>query len=116
MKKDEADYRQSKSRFFDMELKDDEIVIRPLKSVSEFMEEARLLHHCVFSNRYFAKNGSLILHALIEGVPVETIEVDLSSLEVVQSRAKYNGTSTYHERIVRLMQDNMDEVYKRITA
>ncbi len=113
---DEADYQAAKSRFFDIAIADGEIIIKPLRSVREFMDEAAKMHHCCFSNRYYAKEQSLILHAIIGGEIIETIEVDLQSLQVVQSRAKYNGTSEYHERIVNLMKANMAEVAKRLAA
>jgi len=113
---DEAGYQTTKSRFFDICIKDGEILIQPLRSVREFMDEAAKLHHCCFSNRYFAKPQSLILHAVVNGEPVETIEIDLKSLAVVQCRAKYNGISAYHDRIIRLMTAHIGEVAKRIAA
>jgi uncharacterized protein YbaR (Trm112 family) len=113
---DEANYQKAKSPFFDIEIHDGEITIRPLQSVKEFMDEAALHHHCCFSNRYFAKESSLILHAVVDGVSVETIEVSLSTLEIVQSRGHYNQRSEYHDRILSLMQANMGEVAKRLTA
>lgn len=113
---DEANYQAAKSRFFDIAIADGEIVIKPLQSVREFMDEAAKMHHCCFSNRYYAKEQSLILHAIIDGEPIETIEIDLNTLQIVQSRAKYNGMSEYHERIVNLMNANMAEVAKRLAA
>ncbi|MCD8394599.1 MAG: PcfJ domain-containing protein, partial [Bacteroidales bacterium] len=113
---DEANYQASKSRFFDIDITDGTIHISPLKSVQEFMDEAATLHHCCFSNRYFARENSLILHAVIDGKPVETIEIDLTSLAVVQCRAIYNGQSVFHDRIMALMASNMAEVARRLTA
>lgn len=113
-KEDEAAYQEAKKRFFDLEISDHEITIRPLKSVSEFIDEAATLHHCCFSNRYFEREQSLILHAVIGGLPIETIEIDLKSMKIVQCRAKFNGTSDYHDRIVNLMNANLHEVAKRI--
>jgi hypothetical protein len=52
----------------------------------------------------------------VNGVSVETIEVSLSSLEIVQSRGHYNQHSEYHDQIMQLMQSNMGEVAKRLTA
>lgn len=116
MQTDEANYQAAKSRFFDISIGDGEITIKPLQSVREFMDEAARMHHCCFSNRYYAKEQSLILHAIIDGEPVETIEIDLNTLQIVQSRAKYNGMSEYHERIINLMNANMAEVAKRLAA
>lgn len=113
---DEADYQTAKSRFFDIRIIDGDLTIRPLLSVREFMDEAAKLHHCCFSNRYFAKTQSLILHAVINSEPIETIEIDLKTLAIVQCRAKYNGLSEHHERIIKLMTAHIGEIAKRLTA
>ena len=44
------------------------------------------MHHCVFDNAYYLKENSLILSATIEGRRIETIELNLDTLKVVQSR------------------------------
>jgi uncharacterized protein YbaR (Trm112 family) len=113
---DEANYHKAKSKFFDINICNDEITIRPLQSVKEFIDESSLHHHCVFSNKYYSRDNSLILHAVVNGVSVETIEVSLSSLEIVQSRGHYNQRSEYHDQIMQLMKLNMGEVAKRLTA
>ena len=43
------------------------------------------MHHCVFTNEYYLKADSLILSATIDGKRIETIEVSLKRMEVVQS-------------------------------
>ena len=42
--------------------------------------------------------------------PMETVEVSLSRLQVVQSRGACNRNTEYHDRIVRLVNDNMSLV------
>ncbi len=114
--RDEADYQAAKSRFFDITITDGAITITPLRSVREFMDEGAALHHCCFTNKYYARENSLILHALIDGQPVETIEIDLTSLQVVQCRAAYNGISIHHDRIMALMTSHISEVARCLTA
>ena len=46
------------------------------------------MHHCVFTNEYYLKADSLILSATIDGKRIETIEVSLKRMEVVQSRGE----------------------------
>ena len=46
---------------------------------------------------------------------VETIEVNLKSFQIVQSRAVCNGTSEYHDCIIRLVEKNMSLI-KKLTA
>ncbi len=66
------------------------------------------MHHCV--ERYNDKSDSLILSARIADRRVETVEVSLSRLQVVQSRGACNRNTEYHDRIVRLVNDNMSLV------
>ena len=41
-------------------------------------------------------------------------DVNLKSFQIVQSRAVCNGTSEYHDRIIRLVEKNMSLIKKRI--
>lgn len=55
------------------------------------------MHHCVYSNGYYRKDDSLILSATIDGKRIETVEVSLSKLTVVQSRGSVtNAPTTTH--------------------
>ena len=74
------------------------------------------MHHCVFTNEYYRRDDSLILSASIDGQRLETVEVSLSRLEVAQSRGVCNKQTEYHDKIVRLVNDNMPLIQKRIAA
>lgn len=100
--------------FLGMEIKDRDIVIRPLENVAQFYAEGKAMHHCVFANEYYARPGCLILSARVGGERMETLEVSLNTFEIIQSRAVCNGTSEYHDRIIRMMKDNMWQIRKRI--
>lgn len=100
--------------FLGMEIKDSDLVIRPLESVTQFYAEGKAMHHCVFANEYYARPGCLILSARVRGERMETLEVSLDTFEIIQSRAVCNGTSEYHDRIIRLMKDNMWQIRERI--
>ena len=67
------------------------------------MDEGAELHHCLFSNEYYLKENSLILSATIEDKRIETIEVSLDTLQVIQSRGVCNQNSPYHDQIVSLV-------------
>lgn len=84
------------------------ITITPLQSVDEFMEEGRAMHHCVFANRYYAKDDALIMSARDEqGNRLETIEVNTDEFRIIQSRAVDNGTSDRHDDIIALVNSKM---------
>lgn len=103
-------YEKQKARFFDIEFVDENIVVKTLKTVEEFMKEGDELHHCVFTNEYYKKPDSLIMSARIDNKPIETIEVSLKSLKVVQSRGLHNNPSQYHDRIVNVVKKNITAI------
>jgi hypothetical protein len=103
-------YIERTKKFFDLEIKKGKISITVLKSVEEFQEEGKELHHCVNSNQYFLKKGSLILSAKVDGKRMETIEVKLSNFTITQSRGLNNNPTEYHEAIVSLMRMNMNKI------
>lgn len=109
-------YIRSKSKFFGMVLSDGEIEVRVLESVGEFIEEGREQHICVGTSMYYTKRQSLILSARIGGIRIETVEVDLDTMEVVQCHGKYNKDTEYHDRIVNLVNSNSETIRKRMTA
>lgn len=110
-KQNEADYLNAKSKFFGICFGNDNIVITAIKSVAEMMEEGNAMHHCVFDGGYYKKDDSLILSAKDKtGKRIETIEVNLKTYKVVQSRGVCNQSTPHHEEILRLMEKNMNKI------
>lgn len=114
--KDEQKYRELKGKFFGIFFTDGIIQVRVLESVNEFAEEGVAMHHCVFSNEYYLKADSLILSATIDGKRIETIEISLKKMKVVQSRGVCNKNTEHHDRIVSLVNKNMKLIRKRMAA
>lgn len=114
--KDEAQYQKQKGRFVGIAFGDDLIQISVLQSVTDFLEEGREMHHCVFTNKYYNKPDSLIMSARIGEKRIETIEVNLKSLEIVQSRGACNKNTEYHNRIIELVKKNIGLIRKRLSA
>lgn len=115
-KKHEEEYLKLKARFFDVEFSDDVIQVSVLRSVQEFLEEGAKMHHCVYSAEYYLKKDSLILSAHIGENRIETVEVSLKTMDVVQSRGVCNKNTEYHDRIVGLVKQNMRLIRKKLTA
>ena len=113
---DEKRFKELKSKFFGICFTDGTIQVHVLESVQEHLEEGVSMHHCVFSNAYYLKEDSLILSATIEGKRIETIEVSLRTLEVVQSRGVCNKNTEYHEQIVNLVNANRGLISRRMKA
>lgn len=108
----EAKYRKDKGAYFGVCFGNDDIQISVISSVADMAEEGTVMHHCVYASQYFLKRDSLILTArsATDGKRIETIEISLKTFEVVQSRAKCNGVSEYHDEILRLVRNNIDAI------
>lgn len=103
-------YLKEKTKFFDLQFTNGTLVILPLKSVHEFIEEGDKLKHCLFANRYYAKENSLVLSARINDKPIETIEINLENLNITQSRGFKNKATEHHEEIIKILNKNMHKI------
>ena len=66
------------------------------------------MHHCVYTSAYYSRPDCLILTAQIGEEHIETVEVSLKTFQVVQSRGVCNKPMEYHDRIINLVERNMD--------
>lgn len=107
LKKNIALFWKKIQPFLGMEIREEGIVIRPLESVTQFYQEGKAMHHCVYDAEYYKKSDCIILSAQKEGRRLETVEISLKTFEIVQSRAIYNGVSLYHDKIIELVNRNM---------
>ncbi len=112
----EKRFKELKSKFFGIEFTDGLIKVRVLESVLEFAEEGTAMHHCVFSNEYYLKENSLILSATINGKRIETIEISLETLRVMQSRGVCNNNTEYHNQIIELVNQNTNLIKQRMAS
>lgn len=107
-----AQFVKDKKAFFGICFSSGDITVKVLDSIQEFIDESKVLAHCVFTNEYYAKKDSLILSARIDGVPIETIEVSLKTMKIVQSRGFDNKATKHNEAIVKLVQKNIPTIKK----
>lgn len=112
----ESQFRKLKSKFFGISFTDGTIQVRVLESVYEFFEESDKLHHCLSSGAYFLKPNSLILSATVNGERVETVEISLETMKVMQSRGAWNGTTEYHDQIIKLVNKNIKQIRRNMVA
>lgn len=114
---DIAGFYERMKKFFGMKITDGNIVICPLESITQFYQEGKAMHHCVYSNGYYKRSDCLILSAKdTDGKRIETIEVNLKTLDIVQSRSFCNGVSKYHDQIVKLVKKNMSLIRQKMIA
>lgn len=110
IKKNQKAYTKSKKAFFGLQFSEAGITVKVLKSVKEFLEEGGEMSHCVFTNQYFKKKNSLILSASMGGKKLETIEVALDKLTIIQSRGKGNKATKYNSQIIDLVTKNLPKI------
>ncbi|AIM37406.1 hypothetical protein KO02_12420 [Sphingobacterium sp. ML3W] len=112
IEKYEEQYKHEKGKYFGLKFNAGDITINPLRSVAEFAVEGDRFHHCVFSNGYYKKENSLVFSASLNGKPIETVEVNLITFKVVQSRGLQNRSTDLHEKIVNILNGNMHQIKK----
>ena len=110
----EAEFKAIKAKFFGLTFSDGRISVRVLESVREIVEEGKIMHHCV--GGYHTKEDSLILSATIDGKRIETVEVSISKLKVIQCRGLCNKNTEHHNRIVQLVESNIPLIEERLAA
>lgn len=114
--KHEELYKELKGHFFGLEFKENDFVVKVMDSVQQFVDEGDLLKHCVYVNEYFKRKDSLILSARKQDEVLETIELDLKEMKVIQSRGKYNQPSPYNNEFIRIVEKNLSQIEKLKTA
>ena len=101
------------SKFLDIVLQKDDIIIRPLQSVQEFVIEGSLMHNCVYSMGYWKKSNTLILSAQnAKQEHLATIELNTHDWKIKQLYAACNQTCKRHDEIQQIIYDNIN-VFKR---
>ena len=109
-------YAESKGKFFSVSFNDGNIFCHVIRSVAEMCEEGTRMHHCVYRMGYYKRPESLILSARDRGGNrLETVEVNLDTFSVVQSRGLQNHPTLAHADIIRLVEQNMN-IIKRAKA
>lgn len=110
IQKAQMKYRKEKEHFFNLMFSDKELIVKPINHVKDFLVEGDMLRHCIFVNEYYKKQNSLLLSARINDTVVETIEVSLSRMEIVQARGYKNKPTKHNRRIVKLVKDNLPQI------
>lgn len=109
-------YNKVKSKFFGLTISDQLINISVVDKVDDFYKLGEEMHICLGAMKYYNKDNSLILLAKAGNEVKEVIELSLETLQVIQSRSYCNKPSDCHERIVKLVEDNVNLIAKRKSA
>lgn len=103
-------YKNSRKKYFDLLFKSKNIEITTIKSPAQLKKESLILDHCAYNSKYHERPNSLMMTASAGDFVVETIEVCLEKIELLQVRGYNNKDSEYHAEIVKLMYKNMHRI------
>ena len=110
-------YKNLKKNFLNLVIDGENIRITVLQDIEEFKEEGKAMNHCVFANAYYENEHSLIMSAKDkEGKRIETIELNLRTMRVIQSRGVNNSITERHDEILKLIEKNLPRIKKRLNA
>lgn len=110
----EKDYYKMRHKYFGIIIKGNGLTIAPLESVQEIYDEGEAMHHCVYENSYYTKKESLIMSARdLDGNRLETIEFNLKTKKVMQSRGVCNKHTEYHDQIIKTIKNNIHLITNR---
>lgn len=112
IKKDEVQYKKHIVKYKKLCIESNSLVIKPILTVMQLQRESNILKHCAYSSKYHKRVNSLMLSAKFNNVILETIQFDLNTYKVIQSRGIKNGNSKYHKDIVQLVNDHSKEIIK----
>lgn len=113
---DQKQYVLDKKNFIGLSFAKDNLTVSVINSVREVMEIGMQHRHCVFSNNYHNKKDSLLLAARLNGQVVETVQLSLKTMTILQSRGAGNSTTQYHQEIAELVYNNIKEIKRRARA
>ena len=101
------EYIEMKQQYFGLCFGDHQYTITVLKSIEDFHEEGEALHHCVSGSGYYTNKDYLIMSARFKGERVETVQISLKSLDILQARGLQNRATEHHDRILKLVREHM---------
>lgn len=112
-KKNRRDYHKRLKFFATLVIADENITIKPIKTLKDMAEEGRAMKHCIFANDYFNKKNSLLLSARDkDDKRIETIEYDLVRKKILQHYGKCNQQTKYGNEIVSLISGAVNDIHK----
>lgn len=112
IEKAEPEYAKRIKPYLALCFKVGDIEVKVLPTVKSVWEEGARMHHCIYRMGYYKRSDTLLLSArhATTGRRIESIEVDLKSYKVMQSRGLKNNLTEDHNTILQLMADNMHKI------
>ena len=117
-RKENRNVFRRKRKYFGITFGNKDMQVIVLSSITAYRKEGDLQHHCVYTNGYYGKEGTLILSARMKDapdIPVETIELSLKDGSILQCYGKYNQPTEHHETIMNLVSRNAGRFLNQTT-
>lgn len=108
--RDNENYLKAKAPFFGVAFEKGKLTVKVIENLEELMNEAQEHHHCGYSPQYYANNAYLLLTARYNGQRAETVHIDMENAKIVQSRGLQNEPTEHHNRIVKLVEENLNGI------
>jgi hypothetical protein len=105
-------YQKTKQKYFNLRFSNGNVDVVVLNNVMEFYLEGKAHHHCVFTNEYYKNEDTLILSAQRHGERLETIELSLREMRILQARGLQNKETKHHKEIIKLVEQNIGTIRK----
>jgi hypothetical protein len=87
-----------------------DFLIKPLLTIKEYKEEAVAMNNCVYKNKYFGFEDTLVLSAMLNGIKIETVEVNIDTKRVIQCYGYDNEETDYHDQIIEIVERNINKI------
>ena len=95
-------------RFLDIVLQTNNLTIRPLRSVEEFVLEGQIMHNCVYHMGYYKKPQTLILTAQDQKQNhLATIRLNTANWKIEELRGPFNKDCERDTEIRNLINQNI---------
>ncbi len=112
----EKEYAQRIIPYLSLNIANGHFSIAVLPTVLSFYEEGQSMHHCVYSNRYYEREDSLILSCRDrQNHRLATIEIGLPQGNIRQVRAACNKVPEQYDSIVKLLTKQRKQI-KQLSA
>ncbi|WP_352406277.1 PcfJ domain-containing protein [Petrimonas sp.] len=112
----EKKFNELKGRFFGIVFSDEVVSVKVLESIREYIQEGKLMHHCVGHSEYYLKPDTLVMTAIADSKHVATIEFSLKTFKIIQCRGVANQKPKFHDRIIDLVNRNAGLIRNRMKS
>ena len=105
-------YKVEKAKYLNFCIEENDFSIKTIQSVQDFYLIGKLLNHCVFTNKYYQKENSIVLEVRYKGEIVEATEVSTQNFSISQSRGFKNKATEHNAKIIELVQNSIPQLMK----